>query len=199
MAATSSISILPEDTDTDTNSSLQETMTSSPSMSSFPSEEIPEEFLCPITLQVMNHPLMTRHGHNFERAAILGWFEQSTECPLTRRPLKPSDLISNRFLEGKIRYWREANDIPCPTEDESRFVGFIPATKAIKASASQDQMTAISLLSYNHNVTSSDAPASRPPPRFAARNQHSRRPGERRRNFLSRLLNSAVEDELPSL
>jgi len=77
--------------------------------------DIPQEFLCPITLEIMSQPLTTRDGRNFERAAILSWLGNAStacQCPLTRQVLKPSDLIPNRLLETKIRNWKDANGIP---------------------------------------------------------------------------------------
>ena len=71
--------------------------------------KIPDHLICPITLQVMRHPLTTRNGLNFERSAILNWLQRSEFCPLTRRPLRPSDLIRNRNLEVQIEYWRRMN------------------------------------------------------------------------------------------
>lgn len=70
-------------------------------------DAIPDEFVCPITLTIMNHPLVTRSGQNFERSAILNWLSQSKECPLTRQPMKPSDLIPNRALEARIGFWKQ--------------------------------------------------------------------------------------------
>ena len=33
--------------------------------------KIPDEYICPLTLEIMDKPLMNRYGHNFERDAIL--------------------------------------------------------------------------------------------------------------------------------
>ena len=33
----------------------------------------PEKFICPLTLEVMEHPVMSKYGHNFERSAIMEW------------------------------------------------------------------------------------------------------------------------------
>lgn len=74
--------------------------------------DCPSEFICPITMQIMEQPLTTRYGHNFECAAIVAWLRQgSTECPLTRKRLGISDMIRNNNLKEKIRAWRAANGI----------------------------------------------------------------------------------------
>jgi hypothetical protein len=74
--------------------------------------EVPNSFICPITLQIMVHPVMTVTGLNFERSAIISWLEKGTDtCPLTRKPLRPWDLISNKNLENKIWYWKMEHGI----------------------------------------------------------------------------------------
>lgn len=83
--------------------------------------EVPSEFICPITMELMVHPIATRHGQNFERSAIIAWLRQGgTDCPLTRKPLKMTDLIHNNNLAAKIRKWREINGIPCSSSNDGR-------------------------------------------------------------------------------
>ena len=73
-------------------------------------EEIPREYLCPITQEIMTDPLMSRWGVNFERRAILTWIEQGrTTCPLTRKPLLKSGLIPNAALRQRIKSWSVVN------------------------------------------------------------------------------------------
>jgi U-box domain len=69
---------------------------------------IPTEFVCPITMEIMVHPVATRYGQSFERSALVAWLDQgSDECPLTRRPLRMRDLINNHLLAKQIRQWQE--------------------------------------------------------------------------------------------
>jgi hypothetical protein len=85
----------------------------------------PSSFICPLTLDVMADPLVSRAGHSFERSAILEWLDRgNTCCPLTRRPMKISDLISHRALKTEIQEWRsdhgEAEE--SSSEDHSDYV-----------------------------------------------------------------------------
>jgi U-box domain len=81
---------------------------------------LPSEFLCPITMEIMVNPMATRHGQNFEKSAIVAWLRQgSNVCPLTRQPLKISDLIHNNFLAATIQLWRSVHGIPIDSEDTS--------------------------------------------------------------------------------
>jgi U-box domain len=85
--------------------------------SAVPVQQPPPEFLCPITMEVMVHPLATKHGPNFERSAIVAWLRQgSGECPLTRKPLTMSDLIHNNYLAAEIAQWRATHGIPVPQQ-----------------------------------------------------------------------------------
>jgi len=68
--------------------------------------EAPAEFYCPITCELMKDPLMSRMGQNFERRAILQWLqEHHNTCPMTRQPLRVSDLYPNAALQSRIRGW----------------------------------------------------------------------------------------------
>lgn len=81
---------------------------------------IPEEFLCPLTLEIMVDPIMNREGHSYERSAIVTWLNTNTTCPLTRKPMRISDFISNRLLQSKIQSWRiSQGDDPTEVTDES--------------------------------------------------------------------------------
>lgn len=74
-------------------------------------DQIPDEFFCPITGEVMKNPLMTVHGFNFERAAIFEWLQEHGTCPLSRRELSVSKMVSNIALKEKIRAYCEAYDM----------------------------------------------------------------------------------------
>ena len=67
--------------------------------------------------------MMNRAGHSFERSAILEWLGRgSGQCPLTRLPMKLSDLVHNRALQRKIEQWiaeKEQNKDSCGGESES--------------------------------------------------------------------------------
>lgn len=73
-------------------------------------DDVPEEFICPISLSLMKDPVMSKDGKNFEKKAILDWLNLgNVNCPLTRQPLKPSLLAPNAHLKLKIQRWRKEN------------------------------------------------------------------------------------------
>lgn len=72
---------------------------------------VPEAYICPISLDIMTHPLVSRSGHRFERSAIQAWLAKAGVNPLTRQPMGLRDLIPDYHLEDEIRFWKENHDI----------------------------------------------------------------------------------------
>lgn len=69
-----------------------------------------QSFYCPITGDVMEDPVETSSGQIFERAAIEKWLADGNKlCPLTKNPLKRSDLRSNKTLRQSIEEWKNRN------------------------------------------------------------------------------------------
>jgi hypothetical protein len=97
----------------------------------YESFDIPNEYICPLTLEIMVNPLMDRYGRSYERSAILEWIASTTiscsdnddndngppTCPITRRPLYAKDLIPNNKLRNEILLWREAHGDDITTEE----------------------------------------------------------------------------------
>jgi len=70
---------------------------------------IPDEFLCPITGEIMMDPVnVCAEGHIFERAAINRWSTQGqNNCPTCRNPL--GSHRPERHLKTSIQAWLIAN------------------------------------------------------------------------------------------
>jgi hypothetical protein len=85
------------------------------------SEEIPSKFVCPLTLNVMTEPVMTKEGHSYERSAILTWLSKHNTSPLTREPLYISQIVPNCALKTQIQSWRELHRQGWVTDSESEF------------------------------------------------------------------------------
>lgn len=80
----------------------------------------PRKFVCPLTLQVMKHPMQQKGTKtNYERRAILEWiyFGKGT-CPLTRKKLHPGDFQENLFLKREIDHWCRMNGLDVEEEEE---------------------------------------------------------------------------------
>ena len=63
-----------------------------------------DNFLCPITQEVMTDPVIGSDGITYERAAIEAWFAAGhTTSPLTRAPMTSQSLVPNIALRSLIR------------------------------------------------------------------------------------------------
>ncbi|KAG8046464.1 hypothetical protein GUJ93_ZPchr0008g12102 [Zizania palustris] len=64
----------------------------------------PDDFRCPISLEVMTDPVILPSGHTFERRSIQRWLDGGhLTCPVTNLPLPPSPpLIPNHALRRLI-------------------------------------------------------------------------------------------------
>jgi hypothetical protein len=69
-------------------------------------------FTCPISLEIMVDPVITKQGYSFERTAILNWLRTNKTCPLTREPLEQKDLVPNLALKRDIEERRKNGQLP---------------------------------------------------------------------------------------
>jgi hypothetical protein len=65
----------------------------------------PDHFVCPITLQLMVDPVLSKYGDTYERNAIERLVRQ-TGKDMYRRPLSESELFENRSLRDAIAYYK---------------------------------------------------------------------------------------------
>ncbi|XP_017783076.1 PREDICTED: WD repeat, SAM and U-box domain-containing protein 1 isoform X2 [Nicrophorus vespilloides] len=66
--------------------------------------EIPEEFICPITQEIMRDPVKISDGFTYERRAITEWFMSGKyTSPMTNGVLSNTDISSNVELRNAIR------------------------------------------------------------------------------------------------
>ena len=55
---------------------------------------VPDEFICPITRDIMEDPVITSDGHTFERESIIGVFQtQGYISPITREELDQNLIV----------------------------------------------------------------------------------------------------------
>ncbi|CAM8967371.1 unnamed protein product [Rhodiola kirilowii] len=79
------------------------------------SSEIPDDFRCPISLELMKDPVIVSTGQTYEHSCIEKWLEAGhSTCPKTQQPLANTTLTPNYVLRSLIAQWCEANGIEPP-------------------------------------------------------------------------------------
>eukprot|EP00930_Biecheleria_cincta_P044380 TRINITY_DN30501_c0_g1_i2.p1 TRINITY_DN30501_c0_g1~~TRINITY_DN30501_c0_g1_i2.p1 ORF type:complete len:873 (+),score=173.18 TRINITY_DN30501_c0_g1_i2:167-2620(+) len=74
--------------------------------------DVPEEFRCCITRELMEQPVITSDGHTYERAAIAKWLEDHGTSPKTGQELPDKVLRPNHALRTQIIAFREKKGMP---------------------------------------------------------------------------------------
>ncbi|KAK7861327.1 u-box domain-containing protein 8 [Quercus suber] len=66
--------------------------------------QFPDDFKCPISLEIMSDPVILSSGHTFDRASIQRWLDAGHRtCPITKLPLPENpSLIPNHALRSLI-------------------------------------------------------------------------------------------------
>ncbi|XP_070696971.1 WD repeat, SAM and U-box domain-containing protein 1 isoform X2 [Pempheris klunzingeri] len=68
---------------------------------------IPDEFLCPITRELMREPVIAADGYSYEREAIESWINtKNRSSPMTNLPLLTTLLTPNFTLKMAIGRWK---------------------------------------------------------------------------------------------
>ncbi|XP_044487080.1 U-box domain-containing protein 19-like [Mangifera indica] len=100
----------------------------------------PEDFRCPISLELMTDPVTISTGQTYDRASIQRWLKAGNMmCPKTGEKLKNTELVPNAALKKLIQQFCADNGISlCKTSRQSRDItrtilpGSPPAAEAIK-------------------------------------------------------------------
>ena len=65
--------------------------------------EVPDDYICPITAEIMTDPVSTLDGFTYERTAITEWLRTKDTSPVTGATLESKTLIPNLSLRSMIR------------------------------------------------------------------------------------------------
>ena len=84
---------------------------------------VPKDFCCPISLDLMQDPVIVSTGHTYDRYSITQWMEEGNySCPQTGQMLAHTRLVPNIALRRIISEWCIAHGIsfdPIETGDKS--------------------------------------------------------------------------------
>jgi hypothetical protein len=53
---------------------------------------------CPVTLQLLKDPVVSRYGHSYSRGDIEKWLNKKSTCPMTGQRLRNEKMPTNRAL-----------------------------------------------------------------------------------------------------
>ncbi|KAL8052957.1 hypothetical protein ABFX02_05G039500 [Erythranthe guttata] len=77
---------------------------------------IPDDFLCPISLELMRDPVIVATGQTYERSYIQRWIDcGNTTCPKTQQKLRHVTLTPNYVLRSLISQWCTKHNMEQPT------------------------------------------------------------------------------------
>lgn len=73
----------------------------------------PEEFRCPISLQLMSDTIIISSGQTYEKICIEKWFEEGHHtCPKSQQKLAHLGMTPNYCVKGLITSWCERQSLP---------------------------------------------------------------------------------------
>nr|XP_043620866.1 U-box domain-containing protein 13-like [Erigeron canadensis] len=123
----SDISSPPGETSTLPGCTYQRTMVKSSKNGS-----IPDDFRCPVSLELMKDPVIVSTGQTYERSCIERWLEAGHRtCPKTQQRLTSTSLIPNYVLRSLIAQWCETNGIEPPKRATRSASACTPAERSI--------------------------------------------------------------------
>lgn len=61
-----------------------------------------EQLQCPMTLEIMDDPVIAEDGYTYERSAITRWINENGTSPMTRMRMQASELRPNRAIKALI-------------------------------------------------------------------------------------------------
>ncbi|KAK9159790.1 hypothetical protein Syun_006131 [Stephania yunnanensis] len=80
--------------------------------------ECPDDFLCPISRQIMKDPVVVSTGQTYDRSSIQGRLDSGDRiCPLTKQVISDMNLIQNNLIRNMIARWckKEKTELQSPS------------------------------------------------------------------------------------
>ena len=69
-------------------------------------DSISQTFICPITHEIMENPVIDNEGNSYDNDAIINWLQNNNTSPITRNYLHQSHLKPNRALADTIEMFK---------------------------------------------------------------------------------------------
>lgn len=88
----------------------------------------PDDFKCPISLELMRDPVIVSTGQTYDRQFIEQWLKEGHKtCPKTQQVLSHPVLIPNYSLRSLIQQWCESEGVELPKKPIRGGVARMPA------------------------------------------------------------------------
>ncbi|KAH9295083.1 hypothetical protein KI387_038671 [Taxus chinensis] len=103
--------------------------------------QVPDDFKCPISLDLMRDPEIVATGQTYDRVSITRWIEEGhCTCPKSGQKLLHTNLILNHALRSLICKWCEKNGIPFKKLEKRAWNGTLEsiATTKVALKATND-------------------------------------------------------------
>ena len=78
------------------------------SITDFYNTEMKKEFICPITQNIMEEPVITPFGTTYEKSAIIDWIKKNKTDFQTKKDLTEDMLVPNYILKVEINKYKES-------------------------------------------------------------------------------------------
>eukprot|EP01083_Nonionella_stella_P076848 209566_1 len=88
---------------------------------------IPNEFICPLTKQIMREPVKVFDNHTYEKEAIEKYLKEHNKSPITGEECEDEDdhwTLPNRKLKEKIKIFVSVNNVSldCVQDNETCYM-----------------------------------------------------------------------------
>ena len=108
---------------------------------------IPDDFRCPISLDLMREPVIVSTGQTYELASITRWIEEGhSTCPKNGQKLLHTNLIPNHTLRSLITQYSDAHNIPFEKPENMKKHSSMESIVSTKAALEAAKMTAAFLV-----------------------------------------------------
>lgn len=72
--------------------------------------DVPIDFICPITHEIMRDPVVAEDGFTYESSAINEWFKMKPFSPMTNLELSSIETLPNLALKERIEKYLQSLD-----------------------------------------------------------------------------------------
>jgi uncharacterized protein len=74
--------------------------------------EVPEDYICPLTLEIYNDPVVAADGHTYEREEIQKWIDSGKRLsPISGTRMNSKKLTPNHKMRSQISTWKDEHAV----------------------------------------------------------------------------------------